>query len=177
MGLLFGMAVTIIVSQAAKIVGVSSGERDFFERLWTVLVKAPDWSLTTLAVGAGALLLLLLLERRLPRLPASLIVLVLGLVVSAASGHERHGVEIVGKIPSAIPVPHLPGIPARDWLLLAGGSSPMVSVIAAGPILVTAAFLTPLFTDLQQSLGGPDRAGRRTPLRHGASRLLSRKTH
>ncbi|MEV6506157.1 SulP family inorganic anion transporter [Streptomyces sp. NPDC051642] len=219
-GFLFGMALTIIVRQLAKLVGVSSGDGNFFGRLWTVLRHAPDWSLVTLAVGAAALALLLVLERYVPRLPASLIVLALGLAVSAGAGLKNHGVEIVGKIPSAVPVPHLPGIGAHDWLLLAGGAfgvalvvfaeafsiasrfarehgdevdadremisvgasnvavgffrgftvsgsasrsaaaegaggrSPMVSVIAAVLILVTGAFLTPLFTDLPEPVLG-----------------------
>lgn len=220
MGFLFGMALTIIVRQAAKLVGVSGGDGDFFERLWTVLRHAPDWSMTTLAVGAGALVLLFALERWLPRLPASLIVLILGLVLSAVLGLKDHGVEIVGKIPSAVPTFHLPDIPAADWLKLLGGSlgvalvvfaeaysiagrfareqgqkvdadremkavgaaniavglvrgfvvsgsasrsaaavgagarTPMTSLIAAALVLVTGAFLTPLFTDLPEPVLG-----------------------
>ncbi|MFB6523435.1 SulP family inorganic anion transporter [Streptomyces sp. NPDC056401] len=219
-GFLFGMALTIVVRQAAKIVGVSSGEGNFFERLWTVLSNAPDWSWTTLAVGVSALALLFVLERFMPRLPAALVVLILGLVVSAVLGLKDHGVEIVGKIPSAVPVPHLPGIPAQDWIALAagalgvalvvfaeafsianrfarehgqavdanremaavglsniavgfvrgfvvsgsasrsaaaagaGGRTPMVSLIAAALILLTGAFLTPLFTDLPEPVLG-----------------------
>ncbi|WP_327712609.1 SulP family inorganic anion transporter [Streptomyces sp. NBC_00464] len=219
-GFLFGMALTIVVRQCAKLVGVSSGDGDFFERLWTLLSKAPDWSLATLAVGAAALALLFLLERFVPRLPAALIVLVLGLGLSAALGLEGHGVDTVGKIPSAVPVPHLPGIPAEDWIALAagalgvalvvfaeafsianrfarehgqevdadremaavglsniavglvrgfavsgsasrsaaaigaGGRTPMVSLVAAALVLLTGAFLTPLFTDLPEPVLG-----------------------
>lgn len=219
-GFLFGMALTIIVRQAAKLVGVSSGEGNFFQRAWTVVSKAPDWSLTTLTVGTAALALLLVLERFLPKLPASLIVLVLGLLISVIYGLKDHGVEIVGTIPSAIPTLHLPDIPAKDWMMLAGGAfgvalivfaeafsianrfarehgqqveanremiaigaaniavgfvrgfvvsgsasrsaaaagaggrSPMVSLIAAGLILFTGAFLTPLFTELPEPVLG-----------------------
>jgi SulP family sulfate permease len=219
-GFLFGMALTIVVRQAAKIVGVSSGDGQFFPRLWTVLRHAPDWSLASLAVGAVALAALFALERFLPRIPASLVVLVLGLVVSAAAGLKHHGVDVVGKIPSAVPVPHLPGITAGDWWKLAAGAcgvalvvfaeafsiasrfarehgdevdanremaavgvaniavglfrgftvsgsasrsaaatkagarSRLTSVIAAGLILLTGAFLTPLFTDLPEPVLG-----------------------
>ncbi|MEU2823135.1 SulP family inorganic anion transporter [Streptomyces bacillaris] len=219
-GFLFGMALTIMVRQAAKLAGVSSGEGNFFARARAVASKAPDWSLTTLAVGTGALVLLLVLERFLPKLPASLVVLLLGLLVSALAGLQDHGVQTVGPIPSAVPVPHLPGIPAEEWMVLAGGAlgvalvvfaeafsianrfarihgqdvdanremiavgaaniavgfvrgfavsgsasrsaaaagaggrSPMVSLIAAGLILLTGAFLTPLFTDLPEPVLG-----------------------
>ncbi|MEW1902115.1 SulP family inorganic anion transporter [Streptomyces sp. NPDC086147] len=219
-GFLFGMALTIVVRQGAKLVGVSSGDGDFFERLWTILGRIPDWSLATLAVGACALALLLLLERFAPRLPAALIVLALALLLSAPLGLKDHGVDLVGEIPPAVPVPHLPGIAAEDWIALsagalgvalvvfaeafsianrfarehgqevdadremaavglsniavglvrgfvvsgsasrsaaatgAGGRTPMVSLIAAGLILLTGAFLTPLFTDLPEPVLG-----------------------
>lgn len=219
-GFLFGMALTIVVRQAAKIVGVSSGDGNFFQRLWTLLRRAPDWSLATLAVGATALALLFLLERFAPRLPAALIVLALALAFSSLLHLAGHGVETVGKIPFAVPIPRLPGIPAADWLALAAGAfgvalvvfaeafsiaarfarehgqdvnadremaavglaniavgfvrgfvvsgsasrsaaaagagarTPMVSVIAALLILLTGAFLTPLFTDLPEPVLG-----------------------
>ncbi|MGR6999305.1 SulP family inorganic anion transporter [Yinghuangia aomiensis] len=37
LGFLFGMALTIVIRQCAKILGVSSGDGDFFERAWTLL--------------------------------------------------------------------------------------------------------------------------------------------
>lgn len=219
-GFLFGMALTIVVRQAAKIVGVSGGDGNFFQRIWHLLAHIGDWSLLSVLVGAVAIALLFTLERFLPKLPASLIVLVLGLAVSAAAHLADHGVEIVGTIPAAIPSLHLPGIPAHDWLALtagafgvalvcfaeaysiagrfarengdevdanremaavgasniavglfrgfvvsgsasrtaaakgAGAATPMVSLIAAVLVLVTGAFLTPLFTDLPEPVLG-----------------------
>jgi high affinity sulfate transporter 1 len=219
-GFLFGMALTIVVRQFAKIVGTSSGDGQFFPRLWTVLRHLPEWSPASLAVGAAALGALLALEHLVPRLPASLVVLVVALVVSAATGLKDHGVDVVGRIPSAVPVPHLPGVSAADWWRLAGGAcgvalvvfaeafsiasrfarehgdeidanremaaigvanicvglfrgftvsgsasrsaaaeaagarSRLTSLIAAGLVLVTGAFLTPLFTDLPEPVLG-----------------------
>jgi sulfate permease, SulP family len=220
-GFLFGMAMTIAVRQSAKIVGVSGGDGSFFSRLGHILHLLPHWSLATIAVGAGALAALLLLERFIPRLPASLVVLAAGIAVSAAAKLDSHGVEIVGKIPRAIPVPAWPALPRHDWMTLAGGAvgvalvvfaesfsissgfardsgdnapdasremiamgasnafvglfrgfavsgsasrsaaakaaggaTPMVSVIAAIIVVLTGAFLTPLFTDLPEAVLG-----------------------
>ncbi|WP_329365286.1 SulP family inorganic anion transporter [Streptomyces sp. NBC_00669] len=139
-GFLFGMALTIVVRQAAKIVGVSSGDGQFFPRLWTLLRHLPDWSLASLAVGAAALAALFALERYVPRLPASLVVLVVALAVSAAAGLEDHGVEVVGKIPSAVPVPHLPGIPAADWWKLVGGACGVSLVVFAEAFSIASRF-------------------------------------
>ncbi|MFJ6572271.1 SulP family inorganic anion transporter [Streptomyces sp. NPDC091292] len=139
-GFLFGMALTIVVRQAAKIVGTSSGDGQFFPRLWTVLRQLPDWSLASLAVGGAALVALFALERYVPRLPASLVVLVVALVVSAAAELKDHGVEVVGPIPAAVPVPHLPGIPAADWWHLAGGACGVALVVFAEAFSIASRF-------------------------------------
>jgi sulfate permease, SulP family len=219
-GFLFGMALIIVVRQAGKIVGVSTGEGDFFQRAWHLLTQINHWSLTTMAVGLGAIAALLLLERLAPKVPASLVVLVAGIVVSAWLDLESHGVEIVGHIPSAVPSLTLPDVSRHEVAGLlgggfglalivfaesfsissrftrqhgeevdadqemigmgaanaaaglfqgfavsgsasrtaavegAGGASQMVSLIAAVLVLVTAAFLTPLFTDLPEPVLG-----------------------
>lgn len=139
-GFLFGMALTIVVRQLAKIVGTSSGDGQFFPRLWTVLRHLPDWSLASLVVGVTALAALFALEQYVPRLPASLVVLVVALVVSAAAGLEDHGVDVVGTIPSAVPVPHLPGIAASDWWHLAGGACGVALVVFAEAFSISSRF-------------------------------------
>ena len=220
LGFLFGMALTIVVRQLAKITGVSSGDGDFFARLWRELAHLPHWSWQSVLVGVVAILALLLLERRLPRLPASLIVLAAGILVSATAHLDRHGVEIVGKIPRALPSPGWPNLPAHDWVAMTGGAfglalvvfaesysiahgfaakhgetvdasremtamgaanaavglfrgfavsgsasrsaaaeasgaaTPMASLVAAVIVLITGAFLTPLFTDLPEPVLG-----------------------
>ncbi|MGW0645866.1 SulP family inorganic anion transporter [Streptomyces badius] len=139
-GFLFGMALTIVIRQAAKIAGVSSGDGEFFSRLWTVLRRAPDWSVVSLAVGVAALVALFVIERYTPRVPASLVVLVVALVVSAATGLKNHGVEVVGPIPSSVPVPHLPDIPAADWWKLAGGACGVALVVYAEAFSIASRF-------------------------------------
>jgi sulfate permease, SulP family len=219
-GFLFGMALIIVVRQAGKIVGVSTGEGDFFQRAWHLLTQAGSWSLVTMAVGLGTIAALLLLERLAPRVPASLVVLAAGIALSALLDLDSHGVEIVGRIPSAVPALAIPDVSGHEVAALlgggfglslivfaesfsiasrfarqhgyevdadqemigmgaanaaaglfqgfavsgsasrtaaveaAGGGSQMVSLIAAVLVLVTAAFLTPLFTDLPEPVLG-----------------------
>jgi MFS superfamily sulfate permease-like transporter len=59
-GFLFGMALIIVVRQLAKVVGISSGDGDFFQRLWHLLSNAGDWSVTSIAVGLIAIAVLLI---------------------------------------------------------------------------------------------------------------------
>ena len=139
-GFLFGMALTIIVRQAAKLVGVSSGDGDFFQRLAHLLGHANQWSAATIAVGAVALAALLALERLVPRLPASLIVLAGSIVVSAAFQLDQHGIETVGRIPSAIPVPGWPRLAWHQWTALLGGAFGLALVVFAESFSISGRF-------------------------------------
>jgi sulfate permease, SulP family len=102
---------------------VSTGEGDFFQRAWHLLTQVGSWSLVTMAVGLGAIAALLLLERLAPRVPASLVVLAAGIALSALLDLERHGVEIVGRIPSAVPTPAIPDVSRHEVAALLGAGS------------------------------------------------------
>ncbi len=130
-GFLFGMALIIVVRQAGKIVGVSTGDGDFFERLWHLLKQIDAWSVTTIVVGLASIAVLLALERYQPKVPASLVVLLAGIVVSAVLDLEAHGVEIVGKIPSSVPSVHIPDVSSHQIAELVGGAFGVALIVFA----------------------------------------------
>ena len=75
----------------------------------------------TLALGAIDIVALVILERRLPRIPAALVVLIGSIVASVALGLEGLGVAVVGDLPAGLTGPSLPGVGlAAVPLLLAG---------------------------------------------------------
>ncbi len=219
-GFLFGMALVIIIRQCGKLVGTSTGDGDFFARAWHLIAHADKWSVTTIAVGLVAIAALLVLERYIPKIPASLAVLVVGIAISYLLHLDRHGVDVVGKIPSAVPTPRIPDVTGGQLLQMLGGSfglalivfaesysissrfaqahnaevrpdqemigmgasnaaagifggfavsgsasrtaaaesaggrTQLLSIVAAGFVLITAAFLTPLFTQLPEPVLG-----------------------
>ena len=53
---------------------------------------------------------MLLLEHRLPRVPAALVVLLASIVASFALGLEAAGVHVVGDLPAGLAPPSLPGV-------------------------------------------------------------------
>jgi high affinity sulfate transporter 1 len=99
----FGLAIFVTVSQLPKLFGLKKGDGDTIRQLAHVLANLGSTSLTTLAVGATALIMLFALERYLPRIPGGLVVLVSGIAISAAADLSSHGVETVGKIPTGLP--------------------------------------------------------------------------
>src|SRR5262245_40223242 len=61
-----GAALVIASTQLPKLFGVKGGGDDFFERMFRIVQQVPDTNLLTLAIGAGAILLLVVGEKFLP---------------------------------------------------------------------------------------------------------------
>jgi SulP family sulfate permease len=121
-GFLFGLGMTIAVGQLPKLLGVEGGSGNFFPKLWDLLGQLDETNVTTLAVGAGSLAALVVMRRRAPALPASLIVLVAAIAVSAAADLDDHGVAVIGHIPAAFPTFEVPDVSGHDVAELIGGA-------------------------------------------------------
>ena len=102
-GFLFGLGLTVACGQLTKLLGVEDGSGDFVELAAHVLGELEHTDAWTVAVGLASILLLVAFRRRAPRLPGTLIVLALGIVVSALFDLESRGVDVVGELPSAAP--------------------------------------------------------------------------
>ncbi len=218
-GFLFGLGLTIMIGQLPSVIGVEPGDGNFFPRLWDLLGDLGDVDGATLAVGVGSIAVLLLGRRFVPRVPSTLLVLVLAIATAALLDLGSHGVALVGDVPTALPDPAIPHVSADDFIALiapalgvlvvsaeavgvarslatehgyrvdpnrdlvglgaanllaglssgfvqsggasqtaaadgAGGRSQLAALIAAGLIVLTGAFLAPLFEDLPQATLG-----------------------
>jgi sulfate permease, SulP family len=80
-GFVVGLALTIIVGQVPKLLGVDSGDGDFFEKLADLLGNLGSTDALTLAVGGGTLVLVLGLRRVAPGVPGSLVAVALGIAL------------------------------------------------------------------------------------------------
>lgn len=121
-GFIIGMALTIVIGQVPKLFGIDKGEGNFFQKSWDVVTNLGDTSLTTLGVGVGSLVAVLGLKRVAPRVPASLVVVGLGVLAVTLFSLDEHGVSIVGTIESGLPAVGFPDIPFGDYGRLAGAA-------------------------------------------------------
>jgi SulP family sulfate permease len=121
-GFIIGIALTIIVGQLPKLVGVSGGEGDFFEQLWDFVTQLDDVSGDTVTVGLGSLAVVLALKRYTPAVPASLVAVLLGVIAVKLFDLADHGVAIVGHIDSGLPSLGVPDVAARDFGVLASSA-------------------------------------------------------
>lgn len=117
-GFLFGLGLTITVGQLPKLFGVPTGTGNFFPRLWDLLTDLGDLNWWTFGIGAASVVALVLLKRFTPTLPGTLIVLAGAIIVSAALGLSGHGVDVVGRLPTAYPQPGWPSVSLHDIVKL-----------------------------------------------------------
>ena len=118
-GFIFGIALTIIIGQLPKVLGVPGGSGTFFEQLVQLIGNLGLTNPWTLAIGLGAIALILLIRRTSPVIPGALVALVAGILAVSIFDLEQYGVSIVGTIPAGFPAPGLPhvGITAIPFLL------------------------------------------------------------
>ena len=118
-GFICGIALTIIIGQLPKVLGVPGGSGTFFEQLVQLIGNLGLTNPWTLAIGLGAIALILLIRRTSPVIPGALVALVAGILAVSIFDLEQYGVSIVGTIPAGFPAPGLPhvGITAIPFLL------------------------------------------------------------
>jgi high affinity sulfate transporter 1 len=109
-----GAALTIAMTQLPKLFGVKGGGENFFERAWTLAGQLGETNLAVLAIGLGALVLLLLGDRFLPARPVALLVVALAIAVVSLTSLEEAGVATVGALPAGLPDFKLPSLRLRD---------------------------------------------------------------
>jgi sulfate permease, SulP family len=109
-GFVFGLALTIMVKQAHKLTGISSGQGNFFHLVWHVITSLKEANLWACAVGAITIAVMFLLSAYAPRVPSALVVLVFGVLSVSWFGLTQHDVEVVGTIQAGMPSLSLPRI-------------------------------------------------------------------
>ena len=118
-GFIIGLSLTIIVGQLPKLFGVEKAEGNVFVILWHLAGDLGDTSGWTLFVGVLSLAVVLSLRRWAPRVPASLVAVIVGIVLVAVFDLDDDGVAIVGHVDSGLPTFGLPGSLALDDYLAA----------------------------------------------------------
>ena len=139
-GFLNGIALSIIVGQMAKLLGVVLTNQDVFPVILELLEKLDHIHWPSLMVGAGTLLLLILVRRFLPRAPAALVALVLGGLAVYLLGWGEAGVRLVGLVPAGLPTLALPEIGYEGAQSLAGGALGLVIVSFTSGMLTARSF-------------------------------------
>ena len=98
-----GIGLVIVLDQVPKILGVHLPKSGFFKNLIALIRSIPETKLTTLAVGAGVIIILLAIKHFLPKAPAPLVAIAAAIGASYLLNLHAHGVALVGHIPQGLP--------------------------------------------------------------------------
>jgi SulP family sulfate permease len=103
-----GAGLTIIMSQLPSLFGVAGGGHNFFDRAIKLAGQLGGINWLVLAIGAIALLSLLVGERWLRGKPVGLTIMALSIMLATLLGFPSLGVPVTGKIPEGLPALGLP---------------------------------------------------------------------
>lgn len=101
-GFVLGFSIGIIIDESHKLLGVAGASGSYAQELWGTIKELPDTSVTTLAVGAGSLALLLVLRYRQPKWPRALLVMALAIIAVNLFDLADHGVAVTGDVPTGL---------------------------------------------------------------------------
>ncbi|ARK30668.1 SulP family inorganic anion transporter [Halalkalibacter krulwichiae] len=121
-------AITIGLSQLKHLIGVNIvAEQNVFTIVWEAIVRVVEINVVTLLIGLISILLLIGLKR-LPKVPAPLVVVALSILLVFFLRLDHLGVKIVGEVPRGLPPISLPVLS-------------LSSIISLLPIALTISFI------------------------------------
>ncbi len=125
-GFIFGLAITIVIGQIPKLLGVPSGSGSVPDQVRQLIAEIPDVNPATLAIGLASLVVILVLRSISRKIPGSLIALVIGIVAVPLLNLESRGVSVVGEVTTGLPSLSIPFVPLSTIPLLVLGASGIV---------------------------------------------------
>ncbi|MCV2353010.1 STAS domain-containing protein [Paucibacter sp. B2R-40] len=116
-GFAFGLALSIVLRQLAKITGVHPPASDMLSFAWHLIQQLAHWNPWGLSLGLASLIVLRLAERA-RQWPVALALLAASIAVGQLFELDTKAVEMVGSIKLAAVTPGLPSLAENDWLKL-----------------------------------------------------------
>ncbi len=130
-GMALGLAITIVLQQFTKVAGIHAIHNDVIPLLYELLSRVREWNLTSIGLGAMALIILNVCKL-LPRIPGPLLVIVLGICTSMWFDLHAHHIEVVGDISLADASNwhlNIPMLNADEWLRVAELSVALMMIL------------------------------------------------
>ena len=141
-GYMNGLALTILVGQLPKLFGFSVEADNFIGEVTGFIEGLANGEAVPAAavVGTAGIVVILVLQRWLPKVPAVLIMVVLAIVSATVFSLAEHGVSLVGVLPQGFPPFTIPHVGASDLGPLFAGALGIALVSLADTISTASAF-------------------------------------
>ncbi|MFE0256684.1 SulP family inorganic anion transporter [Streptomyces sp. NPDC059010] len=141
-GYMNGLALTILIGQLPKLFGFKTDADGLVEEFDAFFRGLADGKTVPAAVtvGLAGIVLILVLQRWLPKVPAVLVMVVLAIAATSVFDLGRHGVSLVGELPQGFPPLTFPDVGWDDLAPLFGGALGIALVSLADTISNASAF-------------------------------------
>lgn len=141
-GYMNGLALTILIGQLPKLLGFKVDADNLVGECAGLVRKLADGATVpaAAAVGVSGLVLILLLERLLPKVPAVLAMVALAILAASVLDLHEHGVGLVGPLPEGFPPFTVPDVRVDDLVPLLAGALGIAVVSLADTISNSSAF-------------------------------------
>jgi high affinity sulfate transporter 1 len=113
-GFKVGVACVLASTQLPKLFGFAGGHGDFWETIGHFLRSLGQTNPISLALGAGALAMLLAGKTLFKHRPVALFILVGSIAAAAVLHLDQYGVKLIGDVPRGLPLPSLPAVSRQD---------------------------------------------------------------
>jgi high affinity sulfate transporter 1 len=142
MGYMNGLAITILVGQLPKLFGFSTDADGLIGETQAFLqgVQAGEVVIAAAGIGLFSLILMLILGKVAPKVPAVLAGVVTAMLLAWSLDLASKGVSLVGVLPGGLPQFKLPLVPVEDLGLLLVGAIGIAVVSLADTISTSSAF-------------------------------------
>ncbi|HSO14871.1 MAG TPA: sulfate permease [Arthrobacter sp.] len=141
-GYMNGLAVTILVGQLPKLFGFKVDSESFLGDVVGFVegVATGQTVLAAAAVGISGIVLILALQRWLPKVPSVLVMVVLAIGATTIFGLADRGVSLVGELPQGFPPFTIPYLEFSDIALMFAGALGIALVSLTDTISTASAF-------------------------------------
>ena len=141
-GYMNGLALTILVGQLPKLFGFKVSAESLIGELTGFVRGLADGKAVpaAAAVGTAGIVLIMVLQRWLPKVPAVLIMVVLAIAATSVFDLAAHGVSLVGVLPKGFPPLTVPDVRLADLAPLFAGALGIALVSLADTISTASAF-------------------------------------
>jgi high affinity sulfate transporter 1 len=141
-GYMNGLAVTILVGQLPKLFGFKVSADDLIGELKGFVKGLANGEAVAAAAAVGlvGVVLIIVLQRWLPKVPAVLVMVVLSIAAAVAFNLGAHGVSLVGTLPKGFPPLTIPSVPLSDLGPIVAGAAGIALVSLADTISTASSF-------------------------------------
>lgn len=120
-GFISGIGMTIILMQIPKLFGGNAGTGELVPLIINIVDEISKFNLLSFVLGIGTVTIILVCKKFIPKIPMTIVMLVVGVVLQVSIGLDRYGVKLLPDTTSGLPKLFIP-----DWGVVKGNMNSIV---------------------------------------------------